>query len=398
MNVLAESASNFAQISESIQGWFQVFGGAGKYILALVIFLIGKFIAKGIGSLTSKALGKTELDNKLAKYVGSEGSSVEKTIGGIVHGFVLLFVLLFALDIAGLDQVTQPLREMFGKILNFLPNIIGAAVILFVGIFLAKIVRQLVVSCCNAARLDARLGNTAETPIADALGVVLFSLVLLFVTPAALDALGIEAISKPIGDIVKSITGAVPNILLAGVLLAIGVLVAQIAQKLIKNLLLAGGVDSFPAKVGLNVPTEGSRSVSSIVSFIVFLSLIVIIGSTALSSLKLPIISDLTEGLVPGYLKILLALLIFGGGLLASRFAYDNLADKNITLAKVAKYTIIFLTSMVAIQRTEIAGDLFTKPYEYALVAAAVALGLGGAISIGLGGKDFVNRWLSKKG
>ena len=63
----------------------------------------------------------------------------------------------------------------------------------------------------------------------------------------------------------------------------------------------------------------------------------------------------------------------------------------------MAKIAIIVLTASVALQRTQIAPDLTGKPYEYTIYALALAAGLGGAIAIGMGGKDYVSRWLEKR-
>jgi len=83
---------------------------------------------------------------------------------------------------------------------------------------------------------------------------------------------------------------------------------------------------------------------------------------------------------------------------LAARFAYDNLVEGNATLAKVAKYVIIVLSAVIALDRSGLAPDLTGLPYEVAIYALGVAFGIGGAIALGLGGREFVSRWLSKRG
>ncbi len=95
---------------------------------------------------------------------------------------------------------------------------------------------------------------------------------------------------------------------------------------------------------------------------------------------------------------ILIAALIFGAALLLSKFAYTNLADKNATLAKAAKLAIIVVTTVVALQRSNLAPELTELPYTVTIYALGVAGGIGGAIALGFGGRDFVSRWLEKKG
>ena len=146
------------------------------------------------------------------------------------------------------------------------------------------------------------------------------------------------------------------------------------------------------------IPQEGNRSVSSVVSYVVMLSIVVIIVSQAIELLKLPLLTELSAGLVGGYLNVLAAVIIFGFGLLASKFAFEKLSDKNLTLAKVARIGILVLTGVVALQRSAIAPELTGLPFVTGVVAIGFAVGVGGAIALGLGGKDYVSRWFEKKG
>lgn len=93
---------------------------------------------------------------------------------------------------------------------------------------------------------------------------------------------------------------------------------------------------------------------------------------------------------------MLLAIIIFGAGCLAASFAHKNLADKNSVLATAAKVAILILTSAVALQRTGLAPDLTGLPYEYAIYALATAIGIGGSIALGLGGRSWVESKLEK--
>ena len=99
-----------------------------------------------------------------------------------------------------------------------------------------------------------------------------------------------------------------------------------------------------------------------------------------------------------GYLALLGAVIIFGFGLLAAKFAYANLADKNLLLAKIARIAIIVMTGVVALERSGISPGLTGLPYMAAIYAIAFAGGVGGAVALGLGGKDYVSRWLANKG
>ena len=370
----------------------------GPFVAAIVIFLVGKFVAGKIKDILVKVLSKTSLDERFGKLIGNN-AGVSNIVANIVHALLLIFVVTLALSKAGMGEAVEPLKNMLNDFIGFIPNILGAGVLGFIAIFGAKIVKNLLENVFMGAKLDERLGSEpGTTPISKAISTSVFCFIILFLAPAILETLGLKQISEPITAIVNKITGAVPNIVIAAVVLGIGFLIAQIAQKLVKNLLDATGANALPAKVGLDIPQEGNRSVSSVVSYVVMLSIVVIIVSQAIELLKLPLLTELSAGLVGGYLNVLAAVIIFGFGLLASKFAFEKLSDKNLTLAKVARIGILVLTGVVALQRSAIAPELTGLPFVTGVVAIGFAVGVGGAIALGLGGKDYVSRWFEKKG
>lgn len=401
MHLLAADLSfgeTLTKFFRTVQDGVGALGSFGSILLAIVVFLVGRIFAGVIRSLVVKALSKTDIDDKLAAMIGHKSGS-EKGIASFVYYLLLLFLVIISLGIAKLDSISGPLQNLLSQFLNFIPNVLGAGVLLYFVLMVAKIIKNLTGGLLEGAKLDERLGSKpGQTPIAKALVTALYCFIVLLFTPAVLELLKIESVSKPVGDIVNQILGAVPNLIIASVLVAIGIMIGQIARKLITNLLDAAGANQWPAKLGLDVPQEGSRSLSGVVGLVVMISITVLMVSAAINELKIDVLSGASEGFVDGYFRILLAVIVFGAGLLLSKFAYTNLADKNITLAKVARIAIIVLVTVVALKRANLAPELTDLPYQFAIYALATAFGIGGAIAIGLGGKEFVARWLDRKG
>lgn len=400
MHLLAATSfgDGLSKFFSSVQQGVDTLGWLGALILAVVIFFVGRMLAATIGGLVTKALGKTGIDDKLASMIGHK-SGAEQGIGKFVYYLLLLFVVIIALGVAKLDKVSGPLQDMLSQFLNFIPNVLGAGVLLYFVLIVAKIVKSLTAGVLDGAKIDERLGSEpGQKPVSNALVTALYCFIILLFIPSVLDLLKIESLSRPVGDIVNQILGAVPNIIIACVLVAIGIMIGQIARKLVSNLLDAAGANKWPAKLGLDVPEEGSRSVSHVVGLIVMISVAVLMISAAISELNISLLSGASEGFAEGYFRVLLAVIIFGGGLLLAKFAYTNLADKNATLAKAARIAIIVLTTVVALKRANLAPELTDLPYQFAIYALATAFGIGGAIAIGLGGKEFVARWLDRKG
>ncbi len=403
LNTIAAMAD--VGIMEKIQEFFSTlktafdsFGSIGSYLLAIIVFLVGRAVCRVIRGIVYKSLGKTGIDEKLGKLVGHQGAA-EGAISTFVYYILLLYLVILSLGIAKLDKVSGPLQDMLSEFLNYIPNIVGAGLLLFFVLLVAKIIKNLVSGLMEAAKLDEKLGAAAgKAPVAGALATALYCFIVLMFTPDVLDALGIESLSKPISEVVQSILSAVPNIITASVLVAIGILIGQIARQLVTSLLQAAGADLWPAKLGFDVPQEGKNSLSGVVGLIVMLSVAVLMIGTAINVLDLDLLAGASEIFVVGYFNVLLAVLVFGAGILLAKFAYKGIADKSVVLAKVAKYAILVLTTVVALDRSGLASDLTGLPYMVAIYAVGVAFGVGGAIAIGLGGRDYVARQLEKRG
>lgn len=401
MNIIAAEAGfteTLQDIFNMLKSGFDAIQPFGGYLLAIAVFLIGRVVCRGIRNLVYKGLKKTEVDDKIAQMVGHPGAA-EGAISSFVYYILLLFLAILALGVAGLDEVSGPLRVMLADFLEFIPNLVGAGVLLYFVLLVAKAVKNIASGAMDACKLDEKLGAVAgKAPVANALATALYSFIILLFIPAVLSVLNLDSVSQPVGDVVSSILSAVPNIIIASVLIAIGILLGQIARRLVTNLLEAAGADQWPGKLGFDIPQDGNRSLSGVVGLIVMISVAVLMIGAAISQLKLELLAGASEGFVAGYFNILLAVLIFGAGILLAKFAYKNLADKNLTLAKAAKFAILLLTTVVALQRSNLAPELTGLPYTVAIYAIGVAVGIGGAIALGLGGRDFVSRWLANKG
>ncbi|MGB0992715.1 MAG: mechanosensitive ion channel, partial [Akkermansiaceae bacterium] len=315
---------------ETAKGALDIFGPAGKYILAVIVFIIGRYIAKSIRAAITAGLSKTDLDDKLAKYMG-HNSGAGKGIANFIYYILLLFLAILALDFAELNHVSQPLEDLLAKFLNFIPNLIGAGVLLYFVIIVATVVKNLASNVLSAAKVDEKLGSiTGASPISKALATALYSFIILLFIPSVLALLKLDSISEPVGDVVAQILSAVPEIIIASVLVGIGIIIGRIASRLVVNLLDAAGANSWPSKVGLSFPSEGKGSVSGIVGLIVMISITVLMVGAAINQLSIKMLEGASEVFVNGYFNVLIAVIILGAGILLANMAYRNLADKNV--------------------------------------------------------------------
>ena len=137
MSVVSASLS----ISSSLQeGFNSFFGFIPNLIGFLLILLVGWLIAKVIRTLVTKGLEALGLDKALrespaGEYVEkfSPGASPSKLIGAVAFWFIFLFVLTAAFSALKIPAVTAFMTE----VLNYLPNVIAAAIIFVIAAALA---------------------------------------------------------------------------------------------------------------------------------------------------------------------------------------------------------------------------------------------------------------------
>jgi len=185
--------------------WLGVADFIPRFILAIIVFIVGWIVAATMGRLVAQILGffkvdkvlqKTGIEEPLAR-AGLRLSSGD-FIGALVKWFFLIVFLVASLDILGLDQVNAFLRD---AVLLYLPNVIVAALILLAAAMLADALQVVVVSSAKAARLRS----------AGLLGSVTKWAIWLFAILAALYQLGIA------GPFVQTLfTGFVAMLAIAG--------------------------------------------------------------------------------------------------------------------------------------------------------------------------------------
>ena len=133
---------------QALQGLWQGFlNFLPKLVGAIIVFVIGWFIAVWIGKLVAEILRRLRLDRIFEKSKWDE--ALEKAefrmkmsdfIGGIVKWVLVIVFLLAAVEILGLVQFAIFLRA----IVAWLPNLVVAAAIFVVAVIIADFSEKLV--------------------------------------------------------------------------------------------------------------------------------------------------------------------------------------------------------------------------------------------------------------
>lgn len=266
---------------------------------------------------------------------------------------------------------------------------------------LATLARNVLQALLSATNVDERLGLGENKPITNSVGMVAFFGIILLLLPSVLNALELNEISEPINKIVNQITGYVPSLFSGIILFAIGYLVASIVQKVLSNVLSTIGTDKLLSKLGYSGgDLIAGKPLSVVISYIAMATILVIIGAEAIKVLQLEFISDLSTGFVDGYFNILAAVIIFCVAIYVANIVGQLIEPKSAFWARFARLAILVFLGAVALQKANIS-SLTNETFQYAItasiIAAAFAIGVGGAIALGLGGRDkaksIVEKW-----
>ena len=135
----------------------QLFGAAAILIVAWVL-------ANLLRAVISRVLSAAKVDQRLAEQSERVTPvSLAQTIADTVYWRVFLLFLPALLSALSLQGLLGPVQGMINKILDFLPNVFTAGLILVVGWFLARIVRGIITNllvAVGAERLTQRVGLT----------------------------------------------------------------------------------------------------------------------------------------------------------------------------------------------------------------------------------------------
>jgi small-conductance mechanosensitive channel len=320
-------------------------GGLGGTLLnligAILILIIGWIVAAIVAGVVGNLLRRTNLDNRLASSVmgprgGEEPVKIEKIISSIVFWIILIVAVVAFLDALNLTTVSQPLNEFLNTIFAYLPRIGAAAVLIAIAWALATLAKTVVTRSARSFGLDQRLATQTEMPeenqflLSETLGNALYWFIFLFFLPLVLDLLNLQGPLLPVQNLLNDLLAALPRILKAVIIGAIGWLIARIVRGIVTNLLSAIGTDRLGARFGLSRAT-GQQSLSWIIGTIVYVLILIPTATAALDALAIPAISGPATVMLNEILRtlpqIFTAGLILVAGYIIGKFIADLVSN-----------------------------------------------------------------------
>jgi hypothetical protein len=398
----------------------QMMNWGPKILIALLILLATWVVARAVKWVLQKAIDKAPALRK--HLTGTPEETIGHQLGVIAKLIIWLVGIMAALQFLGFPQVLAPINELVTEIFAFLPRLIGAGMIFFIGLIVARIVKRLVETVLVAANVDglmARIGigdtdgtvrsspdavppgtapGATRASLARAAGVLVYALIIIPVAIAALQVLGIEAISGPAITMLNEILAAIPRVLAAGLWIGIAFVAARFLKTIIEAILPPTGFDQAIQSTGV-IP--GSARPSRIVANI---AMIVIILAAAIEAARqlggddiaifLAQVTALGSKVIFGTLIIVVGIFLARiiAGLVGSGTGEGSYGET------VVRYAIIALFSAIGLTFMGLADQIVMLAFGLILGSAAIAC----AIAFGLGGRDAaaraLDRWADNQG
>jgi len=368
--------------------------------LVAILLLVVAFIAAGIAKKLIVKLLKAVKAEKLLGKLGADEKVADSAItfvGKLVYFVVFLLFLPSALNRLGMSSVSAPITNLVNQFLNFVPSLVAAIIIIVVGLFVAKLVKDLLASLLKAVKVDAlqeKAGIKASdnASFSNIIANVVYGLIVLVVITTGLDQLKIPAISNPANDIVSSIFAIIPSVLAAIVIIAAGVFIAKLVAKLLEGLLAGVGTDSLLEKI-----TGSSKkiSLSKVISEVVKYVLVIIFLVQGINVLNLPVLTSIGAAVLNYLPAVLTTVIILAIGMFAANTAEAAIVKKFPNAkgaALTAKVVIYVFVAFVCLSQLGVAIDMVEKTFVLLIAAVCVAF----AVAFGIGGRNFAANMLAK--
>lgn len=368
-----------------------------QVVTAVALLILGWIVALILAKVTQTLLKRLQFDAWLAQVFGSDNEAVRRiSITGIVSGIVFWVIFLVAvvmfLDALRLTTASQPLNTFLNQVFGFLPKL-GAAIILgAVAWLVATLAKLVVIRSAQTLNLDRPLqqlaeGEAAPPPIlfSDMLGNALYWFILLFFLPLILGVLDFQGALEPVQNLLNDILAALPFVLKAVIIGVVGWLIAQIARRLVVNLMRAFGVQRLGQRLGLGQGSLGESLVTGAGTLVYVLILI----PTAIAALEALQIAAISEPATAMLNQVLLALprIFTAGVILVLAYVIGRFVAETVTgfLGSLGfDQVLVWLglpTPPVATEQAAETQRQWRQPSEIAGIVIFVGIVLVGAIA-----------------
>ena len=318
---------------------------------AVIIAAVFWFVANIVKRIVSNLLAATGVDNigrKVGLGAGGRGQSLSSIIGTVVFVLILIPGIISALEQLQISAISAPATDMLNQVLDLLPKIFAAGVVLaffyFAGQFVSEFVTNILTNI-GFNNLLQWLGISSETPSTDA-------------TPSQTPASD-EPIDLGTGSTQVYTTDTSSS---------------------------SFGTEQ-PTMIQTE-PTTTTKTPSELVGLFCLVGIMLVATLTAVDILGIPALEDVFRVILAIAAQVLIGVIVFAIGLYLANLAFNLIlasgTSQSRLLAQSARVAIITLVGAMALNRMGIAPNIVNLAFGLILGGIAVAI----ALAFGLGGRE----------
>lgn len=309
---------------------------------AILIGAVGWLIAQVVRRVVTNLLAAAGADQVGEKFgLGSQGDTKNLSwiLGTLVYVLILIPTAIAALNALEIRAISEPAISMLNQVLNLLPKLFAAVVVLVLAYVAGRYVSDLVTSILTGVGFN----NVFQW-------------------------LGISTPKKTI----------------------------EVNQPtVIQDVDVPNNINTIGTRPTVSV----TRTPSEIVGLIVLIAIMLVACLTAVDILQIQGLRNLVEGVLVIAGQVLVALVIFAIGLYLANLAFNLITASGTSQSRIlghtARISIITLVSAMALQQMGIATSIINLAFGLLLGGIAVAI----ALAFGLGSRDIaaeqVREWLN---
>ena len=247
----------FENLGLRIQSHILGFFDAIPNVLAAILWLIiGFAIAKVVNSLVVKLLKGIKIDKYLTKWgiqTETKNTAID-FVGKLMFFVVFLMFLPVVFGKLGISSLTSPINNLVNSFLGFIPNMIGAIVILFVGFFIAKLIKDLLIPLLKALKVDVLQQKTGvklgeNTTFSSMIANIVYAIVVIITIVQAINVLNLSVLTR-IGN---SIIDYLPAVISVIIVVTVALFCANTLENLIVKKFPKAKTVAFGVKVAIYV-------------------------------------------------------------------------------------------------------------------------------------------------
>ncbi|MGL4884553.1 MAG: mechanosensitive ion channel [Waterburya sp.] len=312
---------------------------------AIIIGAVFWFVANIVKRIVSNLLAATGIDNVGRKFglSGREGTqSLSSIIGTVVFVLILIPGIISALEQLQIRAISQPATEMLNQVLDLLPKIFAAGVVLAFFYVAGQFVSDFVANILTNIGFNNLLQWLGISSTSDSQ----------FPPPGA----------QPLGQPLEGMGTEQPTMIQTGA-------------------------------------TVSSKTPSELVGLLCLIGIMLVATLTAVDILGIPALEDVFRVILAIAGQVLIGVIVFAIGLYLANVAFKLIlasgTGQSRLLAQSARIAIITLVGAMALNRMGIAPNIVNLAFGLILGGIAVAI----ALAFGLGGrevaKEELRSWVS---